>query len=41
MEAGTVSSTEVRTKLRQGGAVDELLPAPVLDYIRHHRLYSS
>jgi nicotinate-nucleotide adenylyltransferase len=41
LSAGTVSSTEVRTKLRQGGEVDELLPAPVLDYIRHHRLYLS
>jgi nicotinate-nucleotide adenylyltransferase len=39
MEAGTVSSTEVRMKLRQGAPVDELLPAPVLDYIRRHRLY--
>lgn len=39
--AGTVSSTEVRTKLGQGGAVDGLLPTPVLDYIRRHRLYLS
>jgi nicotinate-nucleotide adenylyltransferase len=41
MDAGTVSSTEVRARLRQGAPVDELLPAPVLDYIRHHRLYLS
>jgi nicotinate-nucleotide adenylyltransferase len=41
LSAGTVSSTEVRTKLRQGGSVDELLPAPVLDYIHRHQLYSS
>jgi nicotinate-nucleotide adenylyltransferase len=39
MEAGTVSSTEVRARLRQGAPVDELLPASVLDYIRRHRLY--
>ena len=39
MEAGTVSSTEVRAKLRAGSAVEELLPAAVLDYIQHHRLY--
>jgi nicotinate-nucleotide adenylyltransferase len=41
LSAGTVSSTEVRARLEQGAAVDELLPAPVLDYIRRHRLYSS
>jgi nicotinate-nucleotide adenylyltransferase len=40
LSAGTVSSTEVRTRLQQGAAVDALLPAPVLDYIRRHRLYS-
>jgi nicotinate-nucleotide adenylyltransferase len=40
LSAGTVSSTEVRTKLQQGAAVDELLPAPVLDYIHRHKLYS-
>lgn len=39
--AGTVSSTEVRARLRQDGPVEELLPAPVLDYIRRHQLYSS
>ena len=41
MEAGTVSSTEVRARLSGGGAVEELLPATVLDYIRRHRLYLS
>lgn len=41
LSAGTVSSTEVRSRLRQGLAADELLPAPVLDYIRRHRLYSD
>jgi nicotinate-nucleotide adenylyltransferase len=39
MEAGTVSSTEVRARLRANSAVEELLPATVLDYIRRHRLY--
>jgi len=41
LSAGTVSSTEVRTRLQQGAAADELLPAPVLDYIHRHRLYSN
>lgn len=41
LSAGTVSSTEVRSKLRQGAAIDELLPPPVLDYIHRHQLYSS
>jgi nicotinate-nucleotide adenylyltransferase len=41
LAAGTVSSTEVRAKLRQGAAVDQLLPAPFLDYIHRHRLYSN
>lgn len=41
MEAGTVSSTEVRGRLREHGSVSELLPATVLDYIRRHRLYLS
>lgn len=39
LSAGTVSSTEVRGELRQGVAADQLLPAPVLDYIRRHKLY--
>lgn len=39
LQAGTVSSTEVREKLRAGMPVDELLPASVLDYIRRHHLY--
>lgn len=39
MDAGTVSSTEARTKLLQGAQVEELLPASVLDYIRRHNLY--
>lgn len=41
--AGTVSATEVRTLLAAGatdGRLPELLPAPVLDYIRRTHLYS-
>jgi nicotinate-nucleotide adenylyltransferase len=42
--AGTVSATEVRA-LAAAGADDArlsgLLPAPVLDYIRHNRLYCN
>lgn len=41
--AGTVSATEVRTLLAAGAAdcrLLELLPAPVLDYIRRNHLYS-
>ncbi|MDR2000591.1 MAG: nicotinate-nucleotide adenylyltransferase [Zoogloeaceae bacterium] len=41
LSAGTVSATEVRAKLRQGTAADTLLPAPVLDYIHRHHLYSN
>lgn len=41
LSAGTVSSTEVRARLRAGAAADELLPPAVLDYIRRHDLYRS
>jgi nicotinate-nucleotide adenylyltransferase len=41
LSAGTVSSTEVRARLRAGEAADELLPARVLDYIHQHQLYLS
>lgn len=40
--AGTVSATEVRTELAAGATDDrlrQLLPKPVLDYIRQHKLY--
>ena len=40
--AGTVSATEARTLIAAGAPDDrlrELLPAPVLDYIRQHHLY--
>ncbi len=43
LEAGTVSATEVRRRLRQSTPPDaplaELLPPAVLDYIRRHQLY--
>ncbi len=41
--AGTVSATEVRALIAAGapdGKLRELLPAPVLDYIRQHHLYT-
>jgi nicotinate-nucleotide adenylyltransferase len=37
--AGTVSATEVRTVLGQGGDVRELLPPAIVDYIFSHALY--
>lgn len=39
LEAGTVSSTEVRTRIESGEDVGGLLPAPVLEYIASHHLY--
>lgn len=42
--AGTVSATEVREALAAGAPdtkLHELLPAPVLDYIRRNHLYSA
>lgn len=44
LSAGTVSATETRTALADGAPDDrlrELLPVPVLDYIRQHHLYSA
>jgi nicotinate-nucleotide adenylyltransferase len=34
-----VSSSEVRQRLREGRAVDHLVPPPVAEVIRHNRLY--
>ncbi len=34
-----VSATELRERLRAGDDCEELLPAPVLRYIREHHLY--
>jgi nicotinate-nucleotide adenylyltransferase len=42
LAAGTVSATEARTLIAAGAPdakLHELLPAPVLDYIRQHHLY--
>ncbi|MEQ8821706.1 MAG: nicotinate (nicotinamide) nucleotide adenylyltransferase [Sumerlaeia bacterium] len=36
-----LSSTEVRQRLAQGGDVRGLIPAPVVEYIRAHGLYSA
>lgn len=36
-----VSSTQIRASLRGGESVRYLLPAPVLRYLRRHRLYSG
>ena len=36
-----VSATHVRARLREGGAVDDLLPAGVARYIEEHHLYSN
>ena len=34
-----ISSTEIRNKIKNGQPVDFLVPAPVLDYIKKHKLY--
>jgi nicotinate-nucleotide adenylyltransferase len=36
-----ISATEIRTALHNGGSVQALLSAPVLDYIQQHHLYQS
>jgi len=36
-----ISSTEIRNRLRAGKSVRYLLPAPVLDYIESHDLYTA
>ncbi|HOI46005.1 MAG TPA: hypothetical protein PLX50_10370, partial [Candidatus Aminicenantes bacterium] len=41
IEALDVSSTEIRKKIRNGDAIDGLLPPEVAEYIRKHRLYIS
>ena len=37
----TVSSSDVRRRLAAGEAAEDLVPAPVLDYIRDHGLYAD
>jgi nicotinate-nucleotide adenylyltransferase len=39
MEPLAVSASEIRARLARGEDVAALLPPPVLDYIRRHRLY--
>ena len=34
-----ISSTEIRRRIRAGRPIHYLTPAPVADYIHHHRLY--
>ena len=41
VQALGISSTLVRQRLADGLPVDDLVPAPVLDYIRSHGLYGS
>jgi len=36
----SVSATDVRRRLRQGGSVSELLAPQVIEYIRRHHLYT-
>lgn len=36
-----VSSTAIRERLARGEDTDDLLPGPVLDYIRQHHLYQT
>jgi nicotinate-nucleotide adenylyltransferase len=40
-ETPDVSSTEIRARARNGGPLDELVPAPVAEYIRRHALYAD
>ncbi|MCH9612604.1 MAG: Nicotinate-nucleotide adenylyltransferase [Chlamydiia bacterium] len=35
-----ISSTEVRTRLKEGQEISELVPPKIVDYIRKHHLYS-
>ena len=41
MAMPSVSSTEIRARLRAGEAVDSLVPRIVLDYIRERGLYAK
>jgi nicotinate-nucleotide adenylyltransferase len=40
-ETPDVSSTEIRARARAGGPLDDLVPAPVAEYIRRHALYAE
>jgi nicotinate-nucleotide adenylyltransferase len=43
IEADTpdVSSTEIRTRVRTGGPLNDLMPEPVAEYVRRHELYAD
>ena len=36
-----ISATDIRDKVRGGGSIDGLVPAPVAEYIKKHQLYMS
>ncbi|MEE9463996.1 MAG: hypothetical protein V3W14_00295, partial [Candidatus Neomarinimicrobiota bacterium] len=36
----SISSSEIRERIRCGGTTDEMLPPTIQDYIREHRLYA-
>jgi nicotinate-nucleotide adenylyltransferase len=40
-ETPDVSSTEIRARVRSGGPLDDLVPAPVAAYIGRHGLYAE
>jgi nicotinate-nucleotide adenylyltransferase len=40
-ETPDVSSTEIRTRVRSGGPLGDLMPAPVAEYVRRHALYAD
>lgn len=40
-ETPDVSSTEIRTRVRSGGPLGDLMPVPVAEYVRRHALYAD
>lgn len=41
LDPQALSATDIRQRVAQGLSIDSLTPAPVVDYIRTHHLYSS
>jgi nicotinate-nucleotide adenylyltransferase len=41
LETPAVAAHEIRDRLENGRAIDDLVPAGVMDYIRAHRLYGA
>jgi nicotinate-nucleotide adenylyltransferase len=39
LDTPAIAAHQVRDRLARGAAIDDLVPAPVADYIRNHRLY--